>query len=144
MRVCPAAVLARHHQNISMDLYEVISMATIAEVDESKIVFERAAELFSLMGSPMRLQILSALCDAERSVSDLLTRIDTTQPNLSQHLSTLYQAGILAKRKDGAQVFYRVQSEKAVALCRSVCTQVAIELDEPFVLPAAERLLARV
>jgi DNA-binding transcriptional ArsR family regulator len=119
-------------------------MASAAEIDESKIVFERAAELFSLMGSPMRLQILSALCNTERSVSDLLARIDTTQPNLSQHLSVLYQAGILAKRKEGAQVFYRVQSEKALALCRSVCTQVAIEIDEPMQLPASERLLARV
>ncbi|MBS7807176.1 metalloregulator ArsR/SmtB family transcription factor [Variovorax sp. PCZ-1] len=119
-------------------------MPTTTEIDESKLVFERAAELFSLMGSPTRLQILSALCDTERTVSDLLSRIDTTQPNLSQHLSVLYQSGILAKRKEGAQVFYRVQSEKAVALCRSVCTQVAIELDEPMLLPASERLLARV
>jgi DNA-binding transcriptional ArsR family regulator len=111
-------------------------MLNTTEMDESKLVFERAAELFRLMGSPMRLQILS--------VSDLLARIDTTQPNLSQHLSVLYQAGILAKRKEGAQVFYRVQSERAVALCRSVCTQVAIELDEPMQLPASERLLARV
>lgn len=111
---------------------------------QSLRVFELAAELFGLMGSSMRLQILSALCDTERTVSDLLGRMETTQPNLSQHLAVLYQAGILAKRKEGAQVFYRVQSEKAVALCRSVCTQVAIELDEPMMLPASERLLARV
>ncbi len=115
-----------------------------ASDDEAAVVFERAAELFSLMGSPMRLRILSALCDEERSVSQLLERIATTQPNLSQHLNVLYQSGIVAKRKEGAQVYYRVQSEKAVTLCRSVCTQVAIELDEPMQLPASERLLSRV
>jgi DNA-binding transcriptional ArsR family regulator len=115
-----------------------------ATQDEATVVFERAAELFSLMGSPMRLRILSALCDQERSVSQLLERIGTTQPNLSQHLNVLYQSGIVAKRKEGTQVYYRVQSEKAVTLCRSVCTQVAIELDEPMQLPASERLLARV
>jgi ArsR family transcriptional regulator len=41
-------------------------------------------------------------------------------------------------------VYYRVQSEKAAALCRSVCTQVAIELDDPAQLPPRERLVGRV
>jgi ArsR family transcriptional regulator len=89
------------------------------------------------------LRVLSALCDGERSVTQLLERIDTTQPNLSQHLNVLYRSGVLAKRKEGTQVFYRVQSEKAVALCRAVCTQIAIEVDEPLQLPPAERLLGR-
>jgi DNA-binding transcriptional ArsR family regulator len=110
---------------------------------ESGRVFELAAELFGVLATPMRLRILSALCDGERSVTQLLERIDTTQPNLSQHLNVLYRSGVLAKRKEATQVFYRVQSEKAVALCRAVCTQIAIEVDEPLQLPPAERLLGR-
>lgn len=106
-------------------------------------VFELAAELFGLLSTPMRLRILSALCDGERSVSQLLEKIDTTQPNLSQHLNVLYRSGVLAKRKDGTQVIYRVQSEKAVTLCRAVCTQIAIEIDEPMAVPASERLVGR-
>lgn len=106
-------------------------------------VFELAAELFGILATPMRLRILSALCDKEKSVSELLTDIDTTQPNLSQHLNLLYRAGVLAKRKVGTQVIYRVQSEKAVMLCRTVCTQIAIEMDEPAAIPAAERLSPR-
>jgi DNA-binding transcriptional ArsR family regulator len=77
-------------------------------------------------------------------VSQLLEKIETTQPNLSQHLNVLYKSGVLTKRKEGTQVIYRVQSEKAVTLCRSVCTQIAMEVDEPLQLPAAERLLGRV
>ncbi len=100
-----------------------------AELDPAR-VFEVAAELFSVLSTPMRLRILSAVCEQEKSVSQLLAEIDTTQPNLSQHLMVLYRAGVLAKRKEGTQVIYRVQSEKAVQLCRSVCTQVAIELEE--------------
>lgn len=110
---------------------------------ESGRVFELAAELFGVLATPMRLRILSALCDGERSVTQLLEKIDTTQPNLSQHLNVLYRSGVLAKRKDGTQVIYRVQSEKAVTLCRAVCTQIAIEVDEPLQLPPAERLLGR-
>lgn len=106
-------------------------------------VFELAAELFGILATPMRLRILSALCDKEKSVSELLTDIDTTQPNLSQHLNLLYRAGVLAKRKEGTQVIYRVQSEKAVMLCRTVCTQIAIEMDEPSSVPSTERLSPR-
>ena len=110
---------------------------------ESGRVFELAAELFGVLATPMRLRILSALCDGERSVTQLLEKIDTTQPNLSQHLNVLYRSGVLAKRKDGTQVIYRVQSEKAVTLCRAVCTQIAIEVDEPLQLPPSERLLGK-
>lgn len=103
-------------------------------------VFELAAELFAVLATPMRLRVLSALCEREKSVNELLAEIETTQPNLSQHLAVLYRTGVLAKRKEGTLVIYRVQSEKAVALCRSVCTQIAIELDEPGVVPASESL----
>lgn len=107
---------------------------------EQNRVFELAAKLFSVLSTPMRLRVLSALCVREKSVNELLMEIDTTQPNLSQHLAVLYRTGVLAKRKEGAQVIYRVQSEKAVALCRSVCTQIAIELDEPEALPPGQAL----
>lgn len=106
-------------------------------------VFELAAELFGVLATPMRLRILSALCREEKSVGELLTEIETTQPNLSQHLNVLYRAGVLAKRKLGTQVIYRVQSEQAVNLCRSVCTQVAIEMDEPGHVPPEQRLSPR-
>ena len=106
-------------------------------------VFELAAELFGVLSTPMRLRILSALCDQEKSVSQLLSEFETTQPNLSQHLNVLYRTGVLAKRKEGTQVIYRVQSEQAVTLCRTVCTQIAIEMDEPGSVPPAQRLSPR-
>ncbi len=118
--------------------------STEGELAQSLRVFDMAAQLFAVLSTPIRLRILSGLCNGELTVSQLVEQVGTTQPNLSQHLNVLYQSGILAKRKEGSQVFYRVQSERAVMLCRSVCTQVAIEMDEPMLLPASERLLARV
>ena len=105
-------------------------------------VYQLAAELFAVMSTPLRLKIISALCHGEKNVSRLLTEIDTTQPNMSQHLGTLVRAGILARRREGPQIFYRVQSEKAVALCHAVCTQVAIEIDAPGSIAPRERLLS--
>jgi len=114
-----------------------------SDAAESVRVFELAAELFGVLATPMRLRILSALCNGECSVTQLLEKIDNTQPNLSQHLNVLYRTGVLARRKEGAQVIYRVQSEKAVSLCRAVCTQIAIEIDEPLQFPPSERLVGR-
>lgn len=107
-------------------------------------VFETAAELFAILATPVRLKIISAVCNQERNVSELLAQIDTTQPNMSQHLSTLYRAGVLAKRREGTQIYYRLQSERVAMLCRAVCTQVAIELDGAAGLDAADRLVPAV
>lgn len=111
-----------------------------AATDESDAVFASAAELFRLLATPMRLKIISALCGHEKNVSQLLTEIDTTQPNMSQHLAALYRAGVLAKRRDATQIYYRIASERAATLCRAVCMQIAVELDGEHEIPAAERL----
>ena len=119
-----------------------VQMVAVLSPDQRR-VFDTAAALFAVLATPMRLQILSALCDGEKSVSAMLLQIDTSQPNLSQHLAVLFKTGVLAKRKEGTQVIYRVQSDKAVALCRSVCTQIAIELDEPGAVVDAQALSPR-
>ena len=100
---------------------------TAAEPQDAERVFERAAELFGLLSSPLRLRIVSELCRGELNVGQLLERIDTTQPNMSQHLNTLYQAGVIGKRREGVQIFYRIINDRVVTLCRAVCTQIAIE-----------------
>jgi DNA-binding transcriptional ArsR family regulator len=93
-------------------------------------VFASAAQLFAVLSTPLRLKIISAVCEKEKHVSELLAQIDTTQPNMSQHLAALHRKGILSRRREGAQVFYGLQSERVATLCRAVCTQVAIELEE--------------
>ena len=100
-------------------------------------VFAIAAELFGALSSPVRLKVLNILCDGERSVNELLSQIDTTQPNLSQHLNLMYRSGILSRTKVGTQVIYKISSKTAAGLCRSVCTQIAIDLDE---LPTAAKV----
>ncbi|HEV6967685.1 metalloregulator ArsR/SmtB family transcription factor [Roseateles sp.] len=113
----------------------------MTEANEEDRVFESAAELFGVLATPVRLKIISAVCNGERNVSELLEQIQTTQPNMSQHLATLYRAGILGRRRDGNQIYYRLQSEKVAMLCRAVCTQLAVELDGSEPVPTQERLL---
>lgn len=104
------------------------SLQSVQEnVTEPDQVFELAAEVFRVMSAPMRLKIISHLCDGEKNVSYLLSKIDTTQPNMSQHLTTLYQAGVLGKRREGVQIYYRIIDERVSNLCRAVCMQIATE-----------------
>jgi len=114
---------------------------TPGEAGNQDRVFESAAELFAVLATPVRLKIISAICQQEKNVSELLAMIDTTQPNMSQHLATLYRSGVLAKRREGTQIYYRLQSERVATLCRAVCTQIAIELDGGDDLPSADRLM---
>ena len=108
---------------------KLISKTQSNPVSESDQVFELAAELFRVMSAPLRLKIISSLCDNEKNVSELLSEISTTQPNMSQHLNTLYQSGVLGKRRDGVQIYYRIVNKRVVTLCRAVCIQIAAEAD---------------
>jgi ArsR family transcriptional regulator len=111
----------------------------MADTPTTDQVFDTVAELFTLLSTPIRLKIISSLCHGEKNVSQLLDEIDTTQPNMSQHLATLYRAGVLGKRRESTQIYYRLESERVASLCRAVCTQVAIELDDS--TDPGERLL---
>ena len=104
-------------------------------------VFESVAELFAVLSTPIRLRIISAVCHGEKNVSELLAEIDTTQPNMSQHLGMLYRSGVLAKRREGTQMYYRLQSERVATLCRAVCAQVAIELEGDTKIEVSDRLV---
>ena len=97
-----------------------------ANLDE---MFDLAAETFRVMSAPMRLKIINCLCTEEKNVGQLLEEIDTTQPNMSQHLNTFFKSKILGRRRDGVQIYYRIINERVVTLCRAVCTQIAIDSD---------------
>jgi DNA-binding transcriptional ArsR family regulator len=98
-----------------------------ASIAVSDAQIEKAAELFRVMSAPMRLRIISCLCQGEKNVGELLNDIETTQPNMSQHLNTLYQAGIVARRREGVQIYYRIANNQIVNICRAVCHQTEIE-----------------
>lgn len=97
---------------------------SMAVTDEQ---IEKAAEVFRVMSAPMRLRIISCLCGGEKNVGELLEVIETTQPNMSQHLNTLYMAGVLDKRRDGVQIYYRIVNNNIVNICRAVCQQTEVE-----------------
>lgn len=88
-------------------------------------VFEAVARYFSVLGEPTRLRILHALCQEERCVNDIIQATGLAQANASRHLGLMYQAGMLSRRREGTQIFYKLADPMYVELCRTVSVQVA-------------------
>ncbi len=84
-------------------------------------LLDRIAERLKALADPTRLRILHALEDEEVCVSDLVRTVGGSQANVSKHLAILRRAGLVAGRRDGLNVFYRVTDATSLAICRTVC-----------------------
>ncbi|HEY0844834.1 MAG TPA: metalloregulator ArsR/SmtB family transcription factor [Noviherbaspirillum sp.] len=103
-------------------------MQTSFSSGQDVVHIEEASYYFGLLAEPTRLKILSSLCQGERPVNRIVDDIQTSQANVSRQLNMLYQAKILARRKDRNQVYYRISDQKTVDLCRTMCRRMAIAL----------------
>lgn len=79
---------------------------------------EVLASRFKILAEPTRLQILSALCNQERSVQEICDRTGLLQGNVSKHLRLMKDAGVVACRRAGVWRYYRVVDTDLLALCR--------------------------
>lgn len=100
-------------------------------------LFEEVSNYFFLLSEPTRLKILHALCNGERPVGEVVAEIESTQANVSRQLNMLYRARILARRKDGTQVYYRIEDQNTIELCRSVCGRIANKIETRYALDKA-------
>ena len=91
---------------------------------------ELVAQRFRLMGEPMRIRLLDRLRSEELSVGELADALGASQQNVSKHLTSLHQAGILARRKEGNRVVYAIGDESVFALCEIVCGGLQSQLAE--------------
>ena len=88
-------------------------------------LFDEVSNFFFLLSEPTRLKILHCLCHGERPVGEIVSAIEATQANVSRQLNMLFRARILARRKEGTQVYYRIDDPATLEICQSVCTRVA-------------------
>ena len=99
-------------------------------MDELDPVFDAVAAYFSVLSEPTRLKIMHAVCNGERSVSEIVAETGATQTNVSRHLGLMHRHGVLIRRREGTQIFYRVADPTLVELCRTVCNRIASTIDE--------------
>ena len=69
------------------------------------------AELFKALGDPTRVRILSVLAGAEVCVGDLADALDMSQSAVSHQLRYLRESSLVATRRDGKHVFYRLDDD---------------------------------
>lgn len=74
----------------------------------------QAAALLKQLGNANRLMILCTLVSGEMSVSELNAGIPLSQSALSQHLAGLREAELVATRREGQVIFYRLQNPAVV------------------------------
>ena len=79
-------------------------------------LYQSIAKVAQAMASGHRLQLLEFMAQGERSVDALAAMAGVTVPNASQHLQALRRAGLVAARKDGQRVYYRVAGDDVVRL----------------------------
>ena len=89
--------------------------ATLTSPD---VLRDRSAAIAKALADAKRLCVLERLADGERSVSDLSRDVGCQVPNMSQHLAVLRSAGIVATRREGSTVFYRLADPNVLEVYR--------------------------
>ena len=81
----------------------------------------RIAQRLKALADPTRLHLLQLLGDGELCVGDLVEQVGGTQANVSKHLSVLRGAGLVRPRRDGMNVYYTIEDDAALEVCRLMC-----------------------
>jgi len=85
-------------------------------------VLQRAAEIIKLLGHPERLKIVEVLEEGEATVTDIQEALGLPQAIVSQHLAKMRGADIVAARRDGVHVYYRIKEAKVPHILRCIRT----------------------
>jgi DNA-binding transcriptional ArsR family regulator len=77
---------------------------------------EKVAEFFSAIGQPVRVQILLVIGSSEACVCHLEAYLGLRQAAISQHLMVLREMGLVTKRRDGRNIYYRLGSPELLSI----------------------------
>jgi DNA-binding transcriptional ArsR family regulator len=83
-------------------------------------LFEALAEVARALSSGRRAEIVELLAQGERSVEEVAEAIDQSLANASHHLRTLARAGLVATRREGTRIYYRLASNRVADLWTAI------------------------
>jgi rhodanese-related sulfurtransferase len=105
----------------------------VADREAKDALFEALASVAKALGNGHRAELIDVLTQGERSVEDVAAEIAQSVANTSHHLRSLARAGLLATRRDGTRVYYRLASDRvgeAWAAMRDVAAAHVADLDQ--------------
>jgi ArsR family transcriptional regulator len=94
--------------------------ATLPDPRRLRRQAEEVTALLRAVANEDRLLLLCQLAQGERSVGELESLLDIRQPTLSQQLGVLRNERMVAVRREGRRIFYRVADAKALALLKTL------------------------
>lgn len=90
---------------------------------EMRAAAAQACALLKVLSNPDRLMLLCQLTQGEYCVSELETLLGIVQPTLSQQLTVLREEKLVSTRREGKQIFYRIDSSEALAVMQVLYQQ---------------------
>jgi ArsR family transcriptional regulator len=82
-----------------------------------KTIYELQAEICKILASPKRIEIITALKEGEKTVSEIIESLGIPKANVSQHLALMRLKGILKSRREGNNIYYSIANPKVVQAC---------------------------
>ena len=89
---------------------------TVMDIDILRRSAKEAGRLMKALSNPDRLLLMSQLAQGELRVGELEEIVGIVQPTLSQQLSVLREDGLVSTRREGTAIYYRIDSEQALAV----------------------------
>ncbi len=86
------------------------------DIDKMKASATRACRLMKVLSNPDRLMLLCQLSEGEKRVGELEEMSGITQPTLSQQLTVLREEALVTTRRDGKNIYYRIDSQPTLAI----------------------------
>ena len=101
---------------------------------------EQQADICQIFGNVTRILILWVLGDREMRVGDIAEAVGASLQNTSQHLRLMRDRGVLASRRKGHAIYYRVDGHQLIQDCTILCRamHVPLPLNEPAELSISE------
>ena len=88
------------------------------------------ASWFRTLAEPSRLKILKALEEEEKNITELVEATGLTQANVSRHVQSLVDAGMVGRRREGLTAICFIADPSITELCDNVCNNLLKRLSQ--------------
>lgn len=104
----------------------VMRQDTTLEISRLRESADEAGRLLKTLANKDRLLLLCQLSQGEMNVGELQRQLDIEQPTLSQQLAVLRRENLVTTRRAGKQIYYRISSEKSMAVIQTLYEQFCV------------------
>ncbi len=124
-------VVLRHRANRQDNQMPTVLSEAPINVDTLQNAAGKACALLKVLANPDRLLLLCQMSQGEYAVAELVALTGIRQPTLSQQLTVLRQEKLVATRREGRQIYYRIDSMEALAVMKTLYEMYCDDRGEP-------------